>query len=139
MIAELACATVISMHFARITAPLCAPILVAAVLNGCTRDIQRPVDTGKDVANIGPLMAADEPASQEELASGKLIYNTHCARCHGADVKDDTYPFILTLDGLGKRYTLEQILEETWATGFVAPQQFSDEEQRAMAKFIATL
>lgn len=81
----------------------------------------------------------DAPATAEELALGKHVYDTHCARCHGADGKADGYPFILTLDGIGKRYTLERILEETWATGFVAPQQFTQDEQQAMAKYVATL
>ena len=79
------------------------------------------------------------PADDAVLAAGKLVYDTHCARCHGLDGKDDTYPFIATLDGIGKRYSLDRILEETWATGFVAPQQFSPEQQRAMAAYVATL
>jgi mono/diheme cytochrome c family protein len=80
------------------------------------------------------------PAAQTaEQGAGKLIYDTHCARCHGVDGKDDTYPFIATLDGIGQRLTLDEILEETWATGFVAPQQFSPGEQRALARYVAGL
>ena len=42
------------------------------------------------------------------LQEGKQVYDTHCTRCHGADGKANTYPNILTLDGIGQRMTLEE-------------------------------
>jgi mono/diheme cytochrome c family protein len=120
----------------------CVVVLSLAWVAACTATAPPGADdpAQASIAETSGLGAAEAAtASDEELALGKLIYDTHCARCHGADGKSDTYPFILTLDGIGKRYTLEQILEETWATGFVAPQQFTQNEQRAMAKYVATL
>jgi mono/diheme cytochrome c family protein len=104
-------------------------VLMALVVTGCATN-----------APAGPGMRPAEalaPANDEEPAVGKRIYDFHCARCHGPDGKDDSYPFIVTLDGIGDRYTLDRILEETWATGFVSPHQFTPEEQRALAKYVA--
>ena len=81
------------------------------------------------------------PAAQNspDLVTGKRVYDLHCARCHGADGKDKTYPFIATLDGIGKRMSPIEILKATWATGFVSERQFLEEEKHDLAVYVATL
>jgi mono/diheme cytochrome c family protein len=86
--------------------------------------------------------AAGAPAqagAARDYETGKRVYDLHCARCHGRDGTDHTYPFIATLDGIGKHMTLDEILEATWATGFVSPRQFTDDEKRGLAVYVATL
>lgn len=70
---------------------------------------------------------------------GRRIYAAHCARCHGEDGTATGYPFIRRLDGIGKRMTLDEIIEATSATGVVDLNQFDDDELRAMALFVAGL
>ena len=106
------------------------PIAVAVFCASCAHD-----------ARTAPAHAPAEAraASESELRTGKRVYDLHCARCHGRDGKEDTYPFIATLDGIGKRMSLEEILEATWATGFVSERQFTDEEKRGLAVYVAAL
>ncbi len=92
-------------------------------------------------ASDGGVAARPSAAAQNErdLQTGKRVYDLHCARCHGRDGKDSTYPFIATLDGIGKRMAPKEILEATWATGFASPRQFTDEEKRGLGAYVATL
>lgn len=87
--------------------------------------------------------APDPPTNPETpatvLATGRRVYEVHCMRCHGADGKDETYPFIARLDGIGKHMTVEEILEATWASGFVSPRSMSEDEQEALGQYVATL
>lgn len=73
------------------------------------------------------------------LVSGRRVYNVHCARCHGPDGKDETYPFIARLDGIGRRMTPEEILEATWASGFVSPRSMNEDERYALGQYVSTL
>jgi len=73
------------------------------------------------------------------LALGRVVYEVHCMRCHGPDGKDETYPFIARLDGIGRRMTVEEILEATWASGFVSPKSMSETEREALGQYVATL
>lgn len=86
-----------------------------------------------------PNLPAEAGASGEELTMGKRVYEVHCMRCHGPDGKDETYPFIARLDGIGKHMTVEEILKATWASGFVSPRSMSEEEQQALGQYVATL
>lgn len=44
-----------------------------------------------------------------QLCEGEASYATACARCHGADGGDRSYPYIKPLPGLGTRLSREQI------------------------------
>jgi len=90
--------------------------------------------------STGPV-EAPAPGAQisRDLAEGQRVYTLHCARCHGPDGKDETYPFIARLDGIGKRHTPEEILEATWASGFVSRDSFTPDEQRCLGLYVATL
>jgi mono/diheme cytochrome c family protein len=74
-----------------------------------------------------------------DLENGKRVYVLHCARCHGPDGKDEKYPFIARLDGIGKRMTPAEILEATWATGLVSRDSLTPDEQRCLGLYVATL
>lgn len=47
--------------------------------------------------------------SEESAAPGEKLYNVACARCHGVDGADTSYPGIRRLDGIGKRLTNAEI------------------------------
>jgi len=84
---------------------------------------------------------ATKPAPQAavDFETGKRVYGLHCARCHGRDGKDETYPFIARLDGIGKRMSPAEILEATWATGLVSRDSLSKDDQRCLGIYVATL
>ena len=64
-------------------------VLLVLVASACQ-------STGDKPAKTGP---GDSAAV---LALGKVVYEVHCMRCHGPDGKDETYPFIARLDGIGR-------------------------------------
>ena len=70
---------------------------------------------------------------------GKKIYDAYCARCHGDDGNAEGYPSVKKLGGIGNRMTVEQIIEATAATGLVNLNQFSEEELKALAIYVAGL
>lgn len=111
-------------------------ILVAMLGASCASDGRLG---GQSIQTRPPRETPAAAQLDRDLQTGRRVYELHCARCHGRDGKDDTYPFIATLDGIGKRMTLEEILEATWATGFASPHQFSDEEKRGLAVYVAQL
>ncbi len=83
--------------------------------------------------------AAPDPQAARDLEMGQRVYTLHCARCHGPEGKDEAYPFIARLDGIGKRLSPAEILEATWASGFVSRASMNEEEQRCLGLFVATL
>lgn len=103
-------------------------IAVVTLCADCATKSSAPGRTGAPDAQV----AAD-------YETGKRAYTLHCSRCHGRDGKDDTYPFIARLDGIGTRMSLDEILEATWASGFVSRQSLTEEEQRGLAVYVATL
>ena len=74
-----------------------------------------------------------------DLENGRRVYALHCARCHGPDGKDESYPFIARLDGIGKRMSPAEILEATWATGLVSRDSLNEDERRCLGIYVATL
>jgi mycoredoxin-dependent peroxiredoxin len=70
---------------------------------------------------------------------GKGVYGGYCARCHGEDGNETSYPNIKQLGGIGNRLTERQILEATAATGVVNLQALTQEELEALAIYVAGL
>lgn len=70
---------------------------------------------------------------------GQQLYEYQCARCHGPDGKADTYPMIKRLDGIGARYTLDEIIELTRRSGNVDLSPLDADELRSLAEYVASL
>lgn len=104
--------------------------ILVLLLAACANSTDAPEDSVAKPDTGGPAA---------ELILGKRVYEVHCLRCHGADGKDETYPFIARLDGIGRRMSVEEILEATWASGFVSPRSMSEAERQALGRYVATL
>ncbi len=74
-----------------------------------------------------------------EWATGRLLYDVHCMRCHGADGSDTSYSHIIPLNGMGETRTVEEILEASRSTGISGISRLDDEDEWAIAVFIAGL
>jgi cytochrome c553 len=100
--------------------------------DGILRAIDRKVNSathGKDLAQL-----------VKDWQRGKLLYATHCARCHGADGGDtQTYPNIKSLKGIGNRHDEKDIIKLTNSSGFVSLDAWSEEDRQAIAKFVKGL
>jgi len=59
-----------------------------------------------------PGSAAGSVALVKEWEDGKAIFRYRCARCHGEDGRDASYPGIVPLAGIGNRLTRVQIREK---------------------------
>ena len=70
---------------------------------------------------------------------GKAIYESQCARCHGADGLDTSYQGSKSLGGLGRRTSEAGILELTERTGVVDLSGLTAEQRRALAVYVAGL
>ncbi len=108
--------------------------IALALLILCAAACTTPTDAPDSTAND-----ADAVGRAAVLTMGKRAFEVHCARCHGPDGKDETYPFIARLDGIGKRMTPAEILEATWASGFVSPRSMNEDERYALGQYVATL
>ena len=63
-----------------------------------------------------PATAAQAVEFVREWDQGKVIFHNHCARCHGEDGQDTTYPYIRRLAGIGNRLSPAQIRERLHPT-----------------------
>lgn len=61
-------------------------------------DGQRTVRRAVEIQDASGLLEA-----AEVYEAGRAAYRSACARCHGADGRSDSYPYIKTLNGLGAR------------------------------------
>ena len=93
-----------------------------------------------DTAGILRRLIKDS-ASAEVHAwfDGMAIYRAQCARCHGDDGSDTTYPGIHPLTGIGNHHTEEQILDMTQRAGFVDLHSLDEKSRRALAIYVAGL
>ena len=69
------------------------------------------IDEGGIVRRIGPLPSSGDGVIGfvEEWEEGRTFFLNRCARCHGEDGADDSYPYIKPLAGMGRRLTRMQI------------------------------
>ncbi len=70
---------------------------------------------------------------------GNAIFKGQCARCHGDDGKDESYPGTKSLSGIGNRHSEEKIFELTQLAGFVDLSSLDDRARRALPIFVAGL
>jgi cytochrome c553 len=70
---------------------------------------------------------------------GKAIYDAQCARCHGADGADTSYPGTKPLAGIGRRMSEAEILESTLRTGVVDLSALDEQQRRAISIYVAGL
>lgn len=107
------------------------PIVFLIDRQGSVRHIER---------SLGLSTAGSELANKINVwRSGMSLYEGLCARCHGSDGKDDSYPFIKTLAGIGNRMTENQILQATENTGVVDLTRLTEEQRRALAVYVSGL
>jgi len=79
------------------------------------------------------------PSEVELWFDGMSIYKAQCARCHGDDGSDTSYPGIHPLTGIGKRHSEPEILDLTQRAGFVDLHALDDKSRRALAVYVAGL
>ena len=81
----------------------------------------------------------------EEWEDGRAFFLNRCARCHGEDGADDTYPYISPLAGIGGRLTLTQIRAKLHPTMvgdnfiLIRGEPFTARQFEALVTFIAGL
>lgn len=112
----------------RITTSRGAPKGIAAVLVDGDRVVRRIFRSGSDIA-----------AGLESWEIGRQIYDSQCARCHGADGADTSYPNTKPLAGLGRKHSEEKIVELTEATGVVDMSRLSEADRRGLGAYVAGL
>lgn len=71
--------------------------------------------------------------------TGRAIWLTYCARCHGDDGRSEIYVNTRSLSGVGNRLNEEQIAQATRSFGAVDLTGFSKEELRGLWIFVAGL
>jgi len=98
-------------------------------------------------AAVALIHAAGRPriACADEWELGRATYLSRCARCHGEDGSDTTYPEIRPLEGIGRRLTREQIRARlhSKAAGpklvLIRGETFTAEEVEALISYVAEL
>lgn len=91
-------------------------------------------------ARTGPRVAC---AAEWEL--GRATYLARCARCHGEDGGDTSYPEIRTLKGIGRRLSREEIRARLHAKGagpelvLIRGETFTAAEVEALISYVAEL
>jgi cytochrome c553 len=106
----------------------------AAVLIDGNGFVRRMIRRGSDGA-----FATAVQADVKAWIHGQAIYDSQCARCHGADGLDTTYQGSKSLGGLGRRTNEAGILELTERTGVVDLSGLTAEQRRALAVYVAGL
>ncbi|MBI1927502.1 redoxin domain-containing protein [Candidatus Poribacteria bacterium] len=98
---------------------------------GIIRRIERNVNPDTHGEDLIGLM--------KKWQKGRIIYDIHCARCHGDDGNATNYPNIKNLGGIGNRLTEKQILEATAAAGVVNLDLISKPDLDALAIYVGGL
>jgi mono/diheme cytochrome c family protein len=89
-----------------------------------------------DKAPPAPEIIEDEAKLWRD---GSAIFKAQCARCHGDDGKEESYPGTKSLSGIGNRHSEEEIFELTQRAGFVDLSSLDDRARRALSVFVAGL
>ena len=98
------------------------------VIRAIDRDVKPPTH-GQDLVKL-----------VKQWLAGKHRYKAACARCHGADGGDtQSYANIKSLKGIGNRHSESEIIDLTAATGVVDLASWSEEDRRALAKYVKGL
>jgi cytochrome c553 len=79
------------------------------------------------------------PADVRQWFDGMAVYRAQCARCHGDDGADTSYPNIRVLSGIGNRHSEKEILDMTQRAGFVDLHALNDKTHHALAVYVAGL
>lgn len=100
------------------------------------------IDSARKIRRAGEYFGLDADQLVSIVQSwrrGKTIYEGACARCHGQDGTDTSYPNIKTLGGIGSRMSEEEIIDATEATGVVDLSSLSSADLKALAAYVAGL
>jgi cytochrome c553 len=98
------------------------------------------VDRSGKVRRVARGAGADGLESEwKRWRDGRASYEANCARCHGEDGRDESYPGAKSLGGIGTRHTVAEILEKTDRSGFVDLNYLRTEGKKALAIYVAGL
>lgn len=86
----------------------------------------------------------DEPGAAlirlaRQWLAGRELYNVHCARCHGTGGGMTTYPNIISLKDMGEERTVTEILEASRSTAISGISGLHQDDQWAIAIYVAGL
>ena len=88
-------------------------------------------------AAIASVPAARAQTAAELRATGKAIFGSACARCHGADGSDTTiYPNVKSLVDVTQRYTRQEVIDKSKGFSGLA---LAGEEGAALYAYLDTL
>jgi cytochrome c553 len=125
------CSSQMLMHLAPSTLDVNAPAFLLVDKSGVLRRVVQKVKS--------PLSADRLIDEVRYWLDGIATFKAQCARCHGEDGRDTTYPGTKSLAGIGNRHTEAEILEMTQLAGFVDLSYLSERAKKALAAFVAGL
>lgn len=125
------CSSQMLMRLAPSTLDVSAPAFLLVDKSGVLRRVVHKVKS--------PLSADELIDEVQYWLDGMATYKSQCARCHGEDGRDTTYPGTKSLAGIGNRHTESEILEMTQLAGFVDLSYLSERAKKALASFLAGL
>ncbi|MGC4048464.1 MAG: hypothetical protein QM757_01960 [Paludibaculum sp.] len=85
--------------------------------------------------------ARQAEADLKSWTTGRDIYTSLCSRCHGADGADRSYAGgnVKPINGLGRRYSEEELLERTERPGTVDLGNLDTRLRHALAVYVSGL
>jgi hypothetical protein len=98
------------------------------------------VDEGGKIRRVARGAGQDRLDAEVKLwRNGRAAYVANCARCHGEDGREESYPGAKSLGGIGTRHTAAEILEKTERSGFVDLHYLKREGKEALSIYVAGL